>query len=242
MRYLIRFSYDGTSYNGFQKQRHLDNTIQGKMELALKQINNGKDTKLTASGRTDRGVHALDQCAHVDIDVDITPYKLKRALNSLLEGDIHVFSVEEVDSEFHARYMVKKKTYMYKINVGEYNPIERNIAYQLGKKLDVDKMNKAIKDFIGKHDFSAFCSNEDKKEDCNKEIYDAYIKEDGDTITIFFEGNGFLKYMVRTMVGYLIEIGLGKRDNDIKERFKESKRSKIRTANPEGLYLYKVEY
>lgn len=242
MRYLIRFSYDGTSYNGFQKQRHLDNTIQGKMELALKQINNGKDTKLTASGRTDRGVHALDQCAHCDINVDITPYKLKRALNSLLEANIHVFSVEEVDGEFHARYMVKKKTYMYKINIGEYNPIERNISYQLGKKLDVDKMNKTIKDFIGKHDFSAFCSNEDKKEDCIKEIYDAYIKEDGDTITIFFEGNGFLKYMVRTMVGYLIEIGLNKRDNDIKERFKLKRRERIKTANAEGLYLYKVEY
>ena len=242
MRYLIRFSYDGTNYNGFQKQKALKNTIQGKIEDALKYINNGKDTKLTASGRTDRGVHALDQCAHCDIDVDITPYKLKRALNSLLEADIHVFSVEEVNSEFHARYMVKKKTYMYKINVGEYNPIERNISYQLCKELDVDKMNKAIKDFIGKHDFSAFCSNEDKKEDCVKEIYNAYIKEDGNTISIFFEGNGFLKYMVRTMVGYLIEIGLNKRDNDIKERFKLKRRERIKTANPEGLYLYKVEY
>jgi len=242
VRYLIRFSYDGTSFNGFQKQKALKNTIQGKMEEALKQINNGKDTKLTASGRTDRGVHALDQCAHCDINVDITPYKLKRALNSLLKSDIYVNDVQEVDSDFHARYMVKKKVYMYKINMGEYNPIERNICYQLGKKLDIDKMNIAIKDFIGKHDFSAFCSNEDKKEDCTKEIYNAYIKEDGNILYIFFEGNGFLKYMVRTMVGYLIEIGLGKRDNDIKDRFKESKRSKIRTANPEGLYLYKVEY
>lgn len=242
MRYLIRFSYDGTSYNGFQKQKSDKNTVQGKIEEALKYINNGKDTKLTASGRTDKGVHALDQCAHVDIDVKITPYKLKRALNSLLNSDIHIISVEEVDSEFHARYMVKKKTYMYKINVGEYNPVERNSSYQLCKELDIDKMNKTIKDFIGKHDFSAFCSNEDKKEDCIKEIYDAYIKEDGKTIYIYFVGNGFLKYMVRTMVGYLIEIGLNKRDNDIKERFNESKRSKIRTANPEGLYLYKVEY
>ena len=242
MRYKIIFSYDGTNYNGFQKQRHLDNTIQGKMELALKYINNGKDTKLTASGRTDRGVHALEQCAHVDIDVNITPYKLKRALNSLLPDDIHIISVEEASNEFHARYMVKKKTYMYKINTGEYNPIERNLSYQLCKELDIDKMNNAIKDFIGKHDFSAFCSNEDKKEDCNKEIFDAYIKKDKETIYIYFIGNGFLKYMVRTMVGYLIEIGLGKRDNDIKDRFKESKRFKIRTANPEGLYLYKIEY
>lgn len=242
MRYLIRFSYDGTNYNGFQKQKRDKNTIQGKIEEALKQINNGKDTKLTASGRTDKGVHAMDQCAHVDIDVNITPYKLKRALNSLLEADIHVFDVQEVDNEFHARYMVKKKTYMYIINTGEYNPVNRNSVYQLCKKLDINKMNKAIKDFIGKHDFSSFCSNEDKKEDCNKEIYDAYIKEEGDLIFIYFTGNGFLKYMVRTMVGYLIEIGLSKRDNDIKDRFKLSKRKKIRTANPEGLYLYKVEY
>ena len=220
MRYLIRFSYDGTNYNGFQKQKKDSNTIQGKMEEALKYINNGKDTKLTASGRTDKGVHAIDQCAHTDIDVNITPYKLKRALNSLLNDDIHIISVEEVDSEFHARYMVKKKIYMYKINMGEYNPIERNSSYQLCKELDIKEMNKVIKDFIGKHDFSSFCSNEDKKEDCNKEIYNAYIKEDNNTLYIFFEGNGFLKYMVRTMVGYLIEIGLHKRDNDIKERFK----------------------
>ena len=242
MRYLIRFSYDGTNYNGFQKQKKYKNTIQGKIEEALKYINDGKDTKLTASGRTDKGVHALDQCAHVDINVNITPYKLKRALNSLLEADIHITSVEEVDNEFHARYMVKNKTYMYIINTGEYNPINRNNSYQLCKKLDIKKMNKAIKDFIGKHDFSSFCSNEDKKEDCIKEIYDAYIKEDGDLIYIYFTGNGFLKYMVRTMVGYLIEIGLGKRDNDIKDRFKLKRREKIRTANPEGLYLYKVNY
>lgn len=242
MRYLIRFSYDGTNYNGFQKQKKDKNTIQGKIEEALKYINDGKDTKLTASGRTDKGVHALDQCAHVDINVNITPYKLKRALNSLLEADIHITSVEEVDNEFHARYMVKNKTYMYIINTGEYNPINRNNSYQLCKKLDIKKMNKAIKDFIGKHDFSSFCSNEDKKEDCIKEIYDAYIKEDGDLIYIYFTGNGFLKYMVRTMVGYLIEIGLGKRDNDIKDRFKLKRREKIRTANPEGLYLYKVNY
>ena len=242
MRYLIRFSYDGTNYNGFQKQKRDKNTIQGRIEEALKYINNGKDTKLTASGRTDKGVHALDQCAHTDIDVDITPYKLKRALNSLLKDDIHIYSVEEVDNEFHARYMVKKKTYMYKINMGEYNPIERNISYQLCKELDIDKMNEAIKDFIGKHDFSAFCSNEDKKEDCTKEIYNAYIKKDNNFLYIFFEGNGFLKYMVRTMVGYLIEIGLNKRDNDIKERFKLKRRERIKTANAEGLYLYKVEY
>ena len=163
MRYLIRFSYDGTNYNGFQKQKKDKNTIQGKIEEALKYINDGKDTKLTASGRTDKGVHALDQCAHVDINVNITPYKLKRALNSLLEADIHITSVEEVDNEFHARYMVKNKTYMYIINTGEYNPINRNNSYQLCKKLDIKKMNKAIKDFIGKHDFSSFCSNEDKK-------------------------------------------------------------------------------
>ena len=242
MRYLIRFSYDGTNYNGFQKQKKDKNTIQGKIEEALKYINDGKDTKLTASGRTDKGVHALDQCAHVDINVNITPYKLKRALNSLLEADIHITSVEEVDNEFHARYMVKNKTYKYILNTGEYNPINRNNSYQLCKKLDIKKMNKAIKDFIGKHDFSSFCSNEDKKEDCIKEIYDAYIKEDGDLIYIYFTGNGFLKYMVRTMVGYLIEIGLGKRDNDIKDRFKLKRREKIRTANPEGLYLYKVNY
>ena len=121
MRYLIKFSYDGSNYAGFQTQKGL-NTIQENMEDALTKINNGKYTPIVATGRTDKGVHAFSQYGHADIDVEITEYKLKRALNSNLPDDIHVIETKQVDSNFHARYNAKEKTYKYIINIGEYNP------------------------------------------------------------------------------------------------------------------------
>ena len=137
--------------------------------------NNNVDTKVTASGRTDRGVHALCQAASFELDVDITLYKLKCALNSLLPDDIHVFSTEIVDIDFHPRYMVKSKTYKYVINMGEYNPLERNYVLQLGRKLDINKMRSAINKLVGVHDFEAFVSNEAVKESYVREIYKASI-------------------------------------------------------------------
>ena len=118
MRYLIHFSYDGTNFSGYQKQPN-HRCVESELEKALFSINNYTDTKVVGAGRTDRGVHANHQCAHFDITVSITTYKLKCALNSLLPEDIHVFKVEEVDNEFHARYMVKEKTYKYVIKGGE---------------------------------------------------------------------------------------------------------------------------
>ena len=111
-RFLINFSYDGSNYNGYQKQKGL-NTIQGKLEDSLKQINNSKTTRVHSSGRTDAKVHAVNQYAHVDIDVNITEYKLKCALNSLLPNDIYVKKTKIVDNNFHARYMVSRKEYIY---------------------------------------------------------------------------------------------------------------------------------
>ena len=116
MRYKITFSYDGSKFNGYQKQKGIKNTIQGRIEDALKYIINGKTTKFTSSGRTDKGVSAYMQVGSADIGVKITPYKLKRALNSLLPDTIHVISDEEFSDDFHARYMVKEKKYIYKIN------------------------------------------------------------------------------------------------------------------------------
>ena len=125
MKYLIKFSYDGSSYSGFQTQKGLE-TVQEKMEEALKIVNNNQKTPIIATGRTDKGVHALCQYGHANIDVNITEKKLKRALNSNLPDDIHVISTQIVDKDFHARYNVKEKEYQYKINVGEYNPLQRN--------------------------------------------------------------------------------------------------------------------
>lgn len=243
MRYLIHFSYDGTNFNGFQKQPGC-RCVESELEKALYDINDHKKTKVVGSGRTDRGVHACDQTAHFDIDIDITLYKLKCALNSLLPEDIHVFSVERVSDDFHARFGAKKKTYKYIINCGEYNPIERNYVYQYGKKLDIDKMKKEIKSFIGVHNFKPFVSEEAIKENYEREIYDAHIEEDGDKVIFYFTGNGFMKYQVRNMVGILFKVGKGKLDNGIVDAiFKDNSLSKnITTIKREGLYLDKIEY
>ncbi len=243
MRYLIKFSYDGTLFHGFESQKGY-RTIEDEMKKVLQYINNSKNTKLVASGRTDKGVHALMQTAHVDIDVKITEEKLKRAMNSLLPNDIHIISTSVVPDDFHARYMVKEKIYEYKLNMGEFNPILRNYIYQFNKKLDVKAMQDAIKKFIGVHDFKSFTPNKDKRNSYVREIYAAEIKENNDILTFTFRGNGFIKYQIRNMVGLLIQIGLHKKNqNDIEKILNMKNRSAgYKTAHPEGLYLKEVKY
>ena len=242
-RYLINFSYDGSNYNGYQKQKNL-NTIQGKMEEALKYINNKKYTKFSSSGRTDAYVHAINQYGHADINVNITEYKLKRALNSLLPDDIYVKSVKKVADEFHSRYNVKKKEYIYKINIGDYNPIERNYVYQLCKKLNIDKMNEALNYIIGTYDFKYLSSNEIKEKNTVRTIYSAKIKKRRDYLEISLVSNGFLKYMVRVIVGILIQIGLEKYEViEMKNILNGKCKTNYKKIAPaQGLYLKDVKY
>ena len=243
MRYKITFSYDGSKFNGYQKQKGISNTIQEKIEDALKYINNDKDTKFVSSGRTDKGVSAYMQVGHADIDVKITEYKLKRALNSLLPDTIHVIGATEVSDSFHARYMVKEKTYIYKINIGEYNPIEKDYVCQLCKELDIELLKKEIKDFIGTYDFSAFISNEDKKDTNIRTIKKVSVTKDKDYVIFSFTGNGFLKYMVRIMCGYLISVSLGKQEKDKIKYYlnNPSKKVTTKTAPATGLYLKDIK-
>ncbi len=243
MRYKITFSYDGTLFHGYQKQIGY-RSVEECFEKTLYDINNHTETKIFSSGRTDRGVHAIGQVAHFDLNIEITLYKLKCALNSLLPDDIHVNEVEIADDSFHARFLVKSKKYVYYLNVGEYNPLLRNYVYQFNHELDVDKMDLAIKDFIGVHNFKNFVSDDCVKDNYEREIYEAYIERERDIIKFVFVGNGFMKYQVRNMVGTLIKIGKGKIDSDaIKKIFEDDKNKKlIMTAKSEGLYLEEVRY
>ena len=243
MRYLIKFSYDGSNYAGFQTQKGL-NTIQEKLEEAASIVNNHQKTPIVATGRTDKGVHALCQYAHVDIGVNITEKKLKRALNSNLPEDIHVIETKVMDDSFHARYQVKEKEYQYKLNMGEYNPLERNYVFQYNYKLNVEKMKEAITYFIGEHDFRAFVTDNKEKENCIRKITKANIEKKDNQLTITFKGNGFLRYQVRNMVGVLIKVGEEKISPETVEKIIESKdRTKAgKTAPPEGLYLVNIKY
>lgn len=241
-RYLIDFSYSGANFSGYQKQPG-KRTVQDEIEKVLSSINN-KSVKLTSSGRTDALVNAIHQKAHFDLDKEIGAYKLNGALNSYLPDDIYVNSVTKVDNLFHARYMVKSKTYEYLINTGDYNPLLRTHVYQYCKPLNIRKMKKAVKYFIGKHDFTTFVSAEDKKEDKVREIYDATVDEKEGIIKITFKGSGFLKYQVRNMVGTLIKIGEEKVSPDIILSLLEKKDRKCAflCAPAQGLTLTDVKY
>lgn len=245
-RFLITFSYDGTSFNGYQRQPKL-RTVQGEMEKALKQINNNSKVEIHASGRTDKGVHALNQKAHFDLDINITEDKLKMALNTYVPNDIHVHTVEEVNDTFHARYNVKAKEYMYLINMGEYNPLERNYVYQYNKPLDVVAIQRALKYLEGEHDFRSFACSEDPKDNYVRTIAQTNLirdLRDTNKITILFVGTGFLRYMIRNMIGTLIQVGEGKiKAEDIIDIIeKKNRQAAAPTANPEGLYLRNVFY
>lgn len=243
MRFLIKFAYDGTAYNGFQTQPNLD-TIQERMENALKIINNGKKTNLVATGRTDKGVHALCQYAHADIDVDINEYKLKRAMNSNLPNDIHVIETKIVSEDFHARYNVKSKEYKYYINLGEYNPLERNYVFQYNYILNKEAMEEAIKVFLGTHDFRAFVTESKEKENCVRTISSVNVEQEDNKLIITFRGDGFLRYQVRNMVGLLIRVGENKISTKDVEKILLSKDRTTtgKTAPAEGLYLTDVTY
>lgn len=241
-RYLIDFSYSGANFSGYQKQPG-KRTVQDEIEKVLSSINNNS-VKLTSSGRTDALVNAIHQKAHFDLDKEIGAYKLNGALNSYLPDDIYVNSVTKVDNLFHARYMVKSKTYEYLINTGDYSPLLRTHVYQYCKPLNIRKMKKAVKHFIGKHDFTTFVSAEDKKEDKVREIYDASVDEKDGIIKITFKGSGFLKYQVRNMVGTLIKIGEEKVLPDIILSLLEKKDRKCAflCAPAQGLTLTDVKY
>ena len=246
MRYLVTMSYDGTLFSGYQKQPR-ERTVQGELEKALKEINGGKKVTAHASGRTDAKVHAMAQKVHFDLDTKITVDKLEKALNSLLPEDIYVKKAEEVNDDFHARFSAIGKEYIYILNMGEYNPLERNYVYQHNKKLDVVEMERAMKYLEGTHNFKSFTKADEEKEDYVRTISQTNLirdTKDVNKITLVFVGTGFLRYMVRNIVGTLIEVGEGKRRSEevIDILRKEDRKVAGKTANAEGLYLKNVFY
>ncbi len=246
MKYFMTFAYDGTNFSGYQKQPKL-RTVQKEVEDAIKEINGGKVVMVHASGRTDAGVHALNQKAHFELDKKMDPDKLRRGINSLLPDDIYVKKIEEVTDDFHARYSAIAKEYIYKINMGEYNPIERNYVFQYNHRLDISEMERALKYLEGEHNFKSFTKTNDEITDYVRKSSNTSIvrdEKDINKITITFVGDGFMRYMVRNMVGLLIEIGEGKRKSeDIIEILKHENRTFAgKTAPSCGLYLKNVFY
>lgn len=241
--FKVTISYNGVNFNGYQKQNNL-RSVQGEIEKVLEKIH-GYYVKSFGSGRTDKGVHALNQVFNFESDLNMTPEQFKKAFNALLCSDIYVKNVEEVEMDFHARYSAKGKEYIYYLNTGEYNPLTKDYIYQYNKKLDIDKMITASKLFLGKHDFRNFCASEEEKvKDYVRIIESIDIIQNDDLISFTFKGTGFLRYMIRMIVAILIEIGKGKKDvSFILDRLdkEELKRSNYK-VDACGLYLVNVNY
>lgn len=242
MRYLMTFSYDGTYFYGYQKQPN-KRTIQEEIEKVLSQILNKKIT-IHASGRTDTKVHAINQKAHFDVEKELDINKIKHSLNKMLPDDIYIKEMIEVNCDFHARYDVKYKKYIYKLNTNEYNPIDRNYIYQYNKELNIKAMIEGTKYLIGEHNFKSFTKAIQEEKDYVRNIKEITIENTDGIITFTFIGNGFMRYMVRNLVGTLVAVGENKISPiKIKEILECEDRTKaFKTINPEGLYLSDVYY
>ncbi|MBR2241419.1 MAG: tRNA pseudouridine(38-40) synthase TruA [Clostridia bacterium] len=236
--------YDGKDFNGWQKQPSKLN-IQGEIERAIMEITKEDDIDLTASGRTDAGVHALGQVANFKTNSNIPVEKFPIAINTKVKKSIVIKSAEEVPERFHSRYNCKKKTYRYIINNSEYgSAIYRNQEYHVPQKLNIEEMKKAIKFFEGEHDFKGFKASGTSSKNSVRKIYKTKIYEKDERIIIELTGSGFLYNMVRIISGTLVDVGLGKiKSDDIPNIILSGDRKKAgKTLPPQGLYLLKVEY
>ena len=240
MKYLITVSYDGSKYYGFQRLNDLP-SIQKELEDALSVINKDR-VEVKGSGRTDRGVHALGQRCHFELKYDIPCDRLINAINSLLSNYVRVIDCIKVDDDFHARFNVKRKKYKYIINMGKYDVIKEDYLYNYCKKLDIKSMKRASKYLIGKHSYKVFVSGE--RDNYNSEIFNINYNKDKNILTIEFIGKSFYRYMVRNMVGTLIEIGEGKRrSEEIIDIISSEDRTRAgKTAAARGLFLRNVFY
>ena len=244
MKVKLTISYDGTAYCGWQIQPN-GITVQQVIEDALEKVT-GTRLKVVGSGRTDAGVHAKGQVAHFETPCDNIPAdKFCFAINAHLPIDIRVLKSELVEDDFCAIRSAKRKTYAYSIYQSKIEkPLKERYAFNVERKIDVEKMKSASKVFLGEHDFKAMCASGSGAKTTVRTIFDLQIIEEDEDITILVCGNGFLYNMVRIMVGTLIEVGLGKMSiKDLENLLKSKKRNDtIRTLPAKALCLINVEY
>ena len=234
-------SYDGSKFYGFQIQNKL-RTVQGEIQKALKKICE-EEVTIHASGRTDAKVHGNKQVFHFDTSRQMPEKQWKRAINHFLPNDIYILDSLFVSEDFHSRYSATKKEYHYLLSTNEYSPFETNYIYQYGRPLDLELMKDAASIFIGEHDFASFCSY-DQYGNTIRELYKILIEDNNGIITFTIVGNGFGRYMVRHIVGGLIQVGAKRITKKRLQELLDSKGKEkcLFKAKPQGLYLYEVFY
>lgn len=248
--YKCMVAYEGTRYNGWQKQGNTNNTIQGKIEEILSKALD-EEIEIHGSGRTDAGVHALAQVFHFHCNTDKienqTTENFLSLVNEHLPKDIRILSIEPCPERFHARLNATTKTYQYRIDTSPYgNLFHRNTSHHIASHLDIAAMKKSAQYFIGTHDFKSFCSNKRFKKSSIRTIYSIEIKENSQNqfLLLTYTGNGFLYNMVRILSGTLIEVGLGIRTpEEIPVMLEACNRGSAgHTAPAQGLFLISVGY
>src|SRR5262249_3350451 len=243
-RLKLIVAYDGAPFAGWQSQSHR-NTVQDHLERAFERIT-GRAIRVHGAGRTDAGVHALAQCAHVDVSKFLPADQWIKALNALLPSAIRVLRGRYVSRDFHARLSAKGKIYRYRIWTAPIlPPFEHRRAWHIAQPLDLNILKSAAKHFVGTHDFAGFAANRGKPEQSTiRTINSVRVRKTGPCVTVEFDGNGFLYKMVRLMVGALVKCALGKlRVEDVVARLDSGKIGPARFSAPgEGLFLVRVRY
>ncbi len=249
MNFKITLQYDGTDFHGWQRQGEL-RTVQGELTNALSQVDR-RPVIVHGSGRTDAGVHALGQVASADLQKEITADKLRAAINGNVGKDLRAIEVETVSDEFHARYSALEKTYRYRIVNGPViSPFLVRYAHHDARPLDLGRMKQAASLFLGEHEWSAFSSAQTDAETKVRTITSLNVSENADEVShsrmidITISADGFLRYMVRSIVGTLMAVGRGEMDEGLVRRaISQGERSLVAATAPAcGLTLVSVRY
>jgi len=252
MNYKLTLQYDGTDFHGWQMQGEL-RTVQGDLTKALSLIE-GREVVVHGSGRTDAGVHAEGQVANVNLEREITPEKLRAAINGNVSKDLRIMRVEVVADDFHARYSAREKTYRYRIVNGPVmSPFQLRFAHHEARTLNLERMKASAELFLGEHDWTAFSSAQSDTETKVRNLTRCDVTEAIDAIgatagarvvEITVSAEGFLRYMVRSIAGTLLAVGRGEMDGPTVERaIRGGDRSLVgATAPPQGLTLVSVRY
>lgn len=241
-RFKLYIEYEGTRYSGWQMQKN-SKSIQGKLYEAAEKIFKNERVEIYGSGRTDAGVHAICQVAHLDVKTMLAPEIIRMKFNDELPSDINVVEVEKAHPKFHARHDAVSRSYIYQIS-RRRTSFGKPFVWWIKDELNFEKMNKAAKHFIGMHNFVSFADKDKEEKSTKVLIENIELKEDGDLILIRIAGSHFLWKQVRRMVGVLVEIGRGKLSAKEVDYFlqHESPTPAKYTAPPSGLFLEQVIY
>lgn len=250
MNFKLHIQFDGTDFHGWQVQGSL-RTVQGELQRVMTLLNGEEEVHVHGSGRTDAGVHAEGFVANVNLNKTFTPERLLKAINGNLWNDVRVLKVEKVPDDFHARFSAKGKTYLYRVvNAPFISPFWSRYALHEARPLDVSKMNDTARLFLGTHDWTAFSAASAEVDHRVRTISDFTVESKWDTranaviVEFKISGNGFLRYMVRSIVGTMLEVGRGEKDSDtIQTAIINGDRSLAGMTSPaHGLTLLQVHY